>query len=54
VIAEEITLTFGYTDAAMIPVGEVNEEKPAFAVEPLSPAAAAASVAVPSRAAVSA
>ena len=54
VIAEEITLTFGYADAIMVPVGEANEEKPAFAAEPLSPATAAAAVAVPSRAAVSA
>jgi acyl carrier protein len=54
VIAEEITLTFGYADAAMVPVGEVNEEKPAFAAEALSPATAAAVVAAPSRAAVSA
>jgi 3-hydroxyacyl-[acyl-carrier-protein] dehydratase len=54
VIAEEITLTFGYADAAMVPIGEANEEKPAFAAEALSSATAAASVAVPSRAAVSA
>jgi hypothetical protein len=38
----------------MIPVGEVSEEKPAFAAEALSPATAAAVVAAPSRAAVSA
>jgi hypothetical protein len=37
-----------------VPVGETSEEKPAFPAEALSPATEAASVAVPSRAAVSA
>jgi 3-hydroxyacyl-[acyl-carrier-protein] dehydratase len=54
VIAEEITLTFGYADAAVAPVGEANEVKPGFAAEALPSATAAAVVNAPARAAVSA
>jgi acyl carrier protein len=54
VIAEEITLTFGFVDAAAIPLTEVGEAKPAPASEAVPTAPAAAVVVPPSQAAFSA